>query len=133
MEIFVLWLALSVVAGAIASNRGRSGWGFFFLSVVLSPIIGIIAALIATPNRKNVEEKQIASGDNKKCPYCAEIIKREAKVCRYCGKELPAAEPPTPSLSWMKCPQCGQMIRPDPKEMKCYLCSHDLSTSSLPR
>jgi uncharacterized membrane protein YdbT with pleckstrin-like domain len=32
--------------------------------------------------------KQVASIDTKECPYCAEIIKAKAKICRFCGKEL---------------------------------------------
>jgi hypothetical protein len=30
---------------------------------------------------KNVEE-------TKKCPFCAEQIKREAKICRFCNREV---------------------------------------------
>ena len=26
---------------------------------------------------------------NKKCPFCAEIIKRAAVVCKHCGKDVP--------------------------------------------
>jgi hypothetical protein len=66
--------------------------GFFFLSFLLSPLIGLIAAVVASPNKAAVETKELATGDSKKCPYCAELIKAEAKVCRYCGKDLGLAE-----------------------------------------
>lgn len=38
--------------------------------------------------------------DERKCPFCAEVIKREAKLCRFCRSELPEeAEADTPDES----------------------------------
>lgn len=91
-EIVLFWIFGCIVAAVIASGKGRSVPGFLILAVFLSPIVGITAALIAKPNQRAVEKSQVATGRSKKCPYCAEVIKVEAIVCRYCGRDLPAAE-----------------------------------------
>jgi hypothetical protein len=34
---------------------------------------------------------QADQGPTKACPFCAETIKLAARVCRFCGRDLPAA------------------------------------------
>ena len=47
------------------------------------------ANTVANNLKKYVKERALSLGENeRKCPYCAEIIKAEAKVCRFCNKEI---------------------------------------------
>ena len=109
MSFVWLWLSLSIIAGGVASIKGHSFIKYFILSILLSPVILIIFALVTQPNRATMEKRMIAAGEGKKCPYCAEVIKTEAKVCRYCGRALAEAVPSKESedSNWV-CPVCGE-------------------------
>lgn len=77
---------LSIMVGVFASTKGRSRVAFFFLSLILSPLVSFIAALIITPIN---DGKKVAKNDGvKKCPYCAELVKEEAIVCKHCRRDI---------------------------------------------
>jgi len=94
MELFLFWFIFSVIAGAIAGNKGRSGFGFFLLAIVLSPLIGILCALIARPNTGRTEAEALQTGTMRRCPYCAELVRAEAVKCRHCQSALVALPRP---------------------------------------
>jgi hypothetical protein len=84
------WLIFSIVVGIGASGLGRSGFGWFVLAVVITPLLAVIL-LFLLPARTQAAET-LEREDRVKCPQCAEPILREAKVCRFCGYKIQATD-----------------------------------------
>ena len=48
-ELLILWLIFAAIVGAAASARGRSGFGWALLAVLMSPVLALIL-LVVLPN-----------------------------------------------------------------------------------
>lgn len=90
MEFLLLlfgWFIFSILAGAIAESKGRSGVGYFFLSVFLTPLIGIVAAAFMSSLKVPAG---VDARERVPCFKCAELVLPEAAVCKHCGADLAA-------------------------------------------
>lgn len=68
-------------------------WGFLsgaVLGFLIGGIIAIVAAIdgYLAVNKYNREIDEASFKRLVKCPHCAELIQPEAKVCRYCQREV---------------------------------------------
>ena len=75
----LLWVIVGGLVGAfIGERKGRAGQGAI-LGIILGPIGWLVVGLGPDYNQAK---------DTKKCPFCAELVKPEAKVCKHCGRDL---------------------------------------------
>lgn len=74
-------LVLAVICALVATNKNRSGLGYFFCGLFFGVIALIVVAIIP---------KQKEYGELKKCAYCLSDIPARAKRCKYCGADLDA-------------------------------------------
>lgn len=117
--IIFFWVTLSVIVGYVATQSERGFGGFFFLSLIVSPLISLLVlialpapVLVVSPNQKKM----------RKCLFCAELIKPEAIKCKHCGSEVDKAPDvelvveqegnkcsvPNEEKTIVSCPSCQQ-------------------------
>lgn len=86
MEFALFWFTFAVILGIAAAGRGRSGVGWFLLAMIISPLLALIL-LVLLPNLK-MGTAAPTPDTHIKCPDCAELVLREARVCKHCGCKL---------------------------------------------
>lgn len=86
IAIIFFWLLFALVVGMIASSRGRSGFGWFLLACLISPLLALIILLVSASRGDQAERPNPST--HVKCPDCRELILKDARVCRYCGCKL---------------------------------------------
>jgi hypothetical protein len=47
--IVIIWFVVSIFVGIAASSRGRSAFGWFLISLLLSPVLALLFLLVFPP------------------------------------------------------------------------------------
>lgn len=137
------WLAAGPLVGWwIAEEKGRSGVEGAVLGFFLGPIGWVVEGLLpvvrpagaaatgsghgstalsapVAPAPFATAPRPTSSTAVKKCPDCAEMVKVEARICRYCRHEFPAVHSDVPNPGAIRSeagPAIATAVVPSPAE-----------------
>lgn len=86
MEFIIIWIIFGLWAAVVAQRRTGETFGGFLLGVLLGPI-GVLICYLRKPTLTGQDRLSQAQG-LVPCPHCAERIRPQANVCRYCNRDV---------------------------------------------
>lgn len=90
MDAIILAILIGLIPAFIAQGKGKS-FVLWWIYRALTFIVALPHSLIMKADQQSIEKQQLSEG-MKKCQFCAEMIKQDAIVCRYCGRDLVTKE-----------------------------------------
>jgi Zn finger protein HypA/HybF involved in hydrogenase expression len=85
----VVWIICGIVTGVIASAKGRSGFGWLIIGMLLGIFGVILIACMPSLRAQTVAfaAPALAVDDRptKNCSECGETVLAVANVCKHCG------------------------------------------------
>lgn len=83
--LIIAWIACSVVVAVLAERKGRSFELFLNVALVLSPVVGLIAVLVAKPTQQAL----LDMGRARRCRHCDHLMTADVRVCPVCRGQQP--------------------------------------------
>lgn len=133
---FILfWFGFCIAVGVFASNKGRNGFGWFFLAVLISPMIAGIALALAKDIKQEDKIDKVKKDTDKledRVVTNERINEKRFQAIENGGdrKNLENGN----SLDYLEeatkeCPICGREIKAD--AIKCKYCKNLISSENL--
>ena len=91
--VWIIAILIGLIPALIAYKKGypskNEGYNFFLWWIFGASffIIALPWAILLKPKKGELKTRRVPEG-MKKCPECAELVKKDARVCRFCGYEF---------------------------------------------
>lgn len=85
-QLCLLSVLVGLLPAAIAYNKGHGFFKWWVFGAAIF-ILALPAAILIKPDTETLESRQLQQG-MVKCPYCLELIKKGARICKHCGRTI---------------------------------------------